>query len=461
MCGKAAILFSNFGPYHVARIEALQEVLGRQGIELVAFRFTVGSDDYGWKPEDPKGVPVVTLAQSKPTGALGSLKVAAAFCRELRERKVEVVFLPTYSPLPNLLCFLAAKVSGCRTVLMTESWHGTEGSSLLGKLIKHVLVRMFDSALVGGTPQTDYVVSYGMPREKVFAGYDVVDVEAFAKRADEFRAMQKRVQCSDDSFQSGKNAKERATELPIKGLPERFFLNLGRFVEKKNLSTLVEAYARFARASVERSKAEAGDLKPEGSEPADGAAESARRPLGKPAATKTENCKLNTEHCVPALVLVGEGPLREDLERQARELGLSVRDGVKDTVARGGAEVVFYPFQQADMTPLFFALCEAFVLPSKREEWGLVVNEAMACGAPVIVSNRVGSSFDLVNDGVNGFRFDPLDATNLSYLMSKIDHHSALRSDLGKSGAIESQKWKPDQFGNQGLKALQAARAAS
>jgi len=426
---KAAILFSNFGPYHVARIEALRDALGQRGIELVAFRFTVGSEDYGWTPEDPKDVPVVTLAQSKPAGASAALKVAITFGRELRKRKVDAVFLPTYSPLPNLLCFLAAKVFGCRTVLMTESWHGTEGASLPGKLIKHVLVRMFDSALVGGSPQTDYVVSYGMPREKVFTGYDVVDVAHFAKRAEEFRASRTGRQSSVVSRQPESDE----LDAHMRSLPERFFLNLGRFVEKKNLATLVAAYGRYCAEN--RSQAE-----------------------------MAEGNRVTSDGSVrqaPAsLVLVGEGPLRGDLERQARELGLVVRDGVADPNPSGGVEVVFYPFQQADVTPLFFARCEAFVLPSTREEWGLVVNEAMACGAPVIVSNRVGSHFDLVRDGGNGFVFAPADAEQLARILSRFEEDPALSRRLGDEGSKMIQSWTPVLFGSAGRKAYEAALAA-
>jgi 1,2-diacylglycerol 3-alpha-glucosyltransferase len=430
---RAAILFSDFGPYHVARIEALGAVLAAADVDLVSFRFTETSDDYGWKPEDPKGIPVVTLAERKPAGALVAARMAFRFGRELKERKVDAVFLPTYAPLPNLLCFLAAKLAGCRTVLMTESWHGTEGASLPGRLIKHVLVRMFDSALVGGTPQTDYVVAYGMPRERVFVGYDVVDVAHFGARADKVRSMEHGA-WSMEREPGGVAAPPQAEDVLMRSLPERYFLNLGRFVEKKNLSTLVEAYARFARASVEKHGAwsmEHGE---------------------KPSAV---------DHSVPALVLVGEGPLREDLERRARALGLTVRDGMKNPVARGGAEVVFYPFQQADMTPLFFALCEAFVLPSKREEWGLVVNEAMACGAPVIASSRVGSHFDLVKEGVTGFTFDPDDASALAELLGRFDGDPRLRERLGSAAKHSIEQWKPSRFGRGGLQALRAAGGLS
>ena len=233
------------------------------------------------------------------------------------------------------------------------------------------------------------------------------------------------------------------TDALMRSLPERYFLNLGRFVEKKNLSTLVEAYARFARASGERTRAETGNLRLEGSETADGV---------DAAATKGRRG-------IAALVLVGEGPLRGDLERQARELGLVVRDGAADPNPSGGAEVVFYPFQQADVTPLFFARCDAFILPSTREEWGLVVNEAMACGAPVIVSNRVGAHFDLVKEGVNGFSFDPDSAGALAELLGRFEIDQDLRGRLGSAGRHIIEDWQPSRFGEGGVAAMKAAFA--
>ena len=223
------------------------------------------------------------------------------------------------------------------------------------------------------------------------------------------------------------------------GLPERYFLSLGRMVEKKNLSTLVEAYARFARSSVE--KHGAGSL--EQGERMQGAQGLGHR------ANLTENCELNTEHCVPALVFVGSGELEGALREQARKLGLQVIDRTSwtadqsshrltrintdgserlaadrtevkatgpltraggedpqrqtddckltadDSAAQGGA-VYFYGFRQIEENAIFYALAEAFVLPSLKEEWGLVVNEAMAAGLPVIVSRTAGCAEDLV-----------------------------------------------------------------
>ncbi len=453
---RAAILFSDFGPYHVARIQALRDALQGRGDSLHAFRFTEASDDYAWRPEVPEGVPVVTLAKGKPRGVFEAAKMAANFGRELRNRQIDTVFLPTYSPLPNLFCFLAAKAVGCRTILMTESWRGTENASLPGRLIKHALVRMFDSALVGGTPQTDYVVAYGMPRQKVFTGYDVVNVEHFSKRAEEFRASQQRQQESGvrgraDAGSRRSEVGDRRTEAGgpdalIKSLPARYFLNLGRFVEKKNLATLVSAYAKCCDECPVASD-ESGPSGVAASPQAEGPVVTSHR---IPA----------TRYSVAALVLVGEGPLRGDLERQARDLGLAVRDGMADANLPGGPEVVFYPFQQADVTPLFFARCEAFVLPSTREEWGLVVNEAMACGAPVLVSNRVGAHFDLVEEEVNGFTFEPEDVSGLAELLGRFDAEIGLRNRLGAGGRRLIEAWKPARFGESGVAAMMAALAS-
>jgi glycosyltransferase involved in cell wall biosynthesis len=513
---RAAILFSSFGPYHVARIEALGRSLKEAGHELTAFRFSEGSDTYGWIPVLPEGIPTVTLAPQPPAGAGDAWRLSCAFHRELKTRKIGAAFLPTYSPLPNLLCVLAAKVAGCRTILMTESWFGTEDAGPLIKLAKHGLVRMFDSALVGGTPQRDYVAAYGMPREKIFTGYDVVDTDFFAARAEEVRKRSDEWRVTSD--ESGQPDAE-GPETLIKSLPERFFLNLGRFVEKKNLSTLIAAYARYCNV-------------------AEGRDESlARRDPNQGDARAAPPCHANPGAPV-SLLLVGEGPLRGDLERQARELGLRVVVADNSPPSpfnlqpsafneKNGGAIFLYPFQQSDMTPVFFALCEAFVLPSTREEWGLVVNEAMACGAPVIVSRNVGCAQDLVGDvdgergrrgdrsvthpaghtdnapgtfysinntagpevqpypGVTtggedtaavdtrhsplvtphsveqssavGFTFDPQNVDGLAELLGRFAADPTLRARLGDAGLRRIQGWTPERFGREGLKALHAA----
>jgi glycosyltransferase involved in cell wall biosynthesis len=76
-----------------------------------------------------------------------------------------------------------------------------------------------------------------------------------------------------------------------------------------------------------------------------------------------------------------------------------------DSGAQGGA-VFFYGFRQIEENPVFYALAEAFVLPSLKEEWGLVVNEAMAAGLPVIVSRTAGCAEDLLPEATASRRME-------------------------------------------------------
>jgi glycosyltransferase involved in cell wall biosynthesis len=101
----------------------------------------------------------------------------------------------------------------------------------------------------------------------------------------------------------------------------------------------------------------------------------------------------------PTLCFVGDGPLRATLEARAQALGVSDR-------------VCFAGFRNQRELPAFYDAADVFVLPSRREPWGLVVNEAMNAGRAIVVSDQVGSGPDLVKPGENGaiVRVDDADA---------------------------------------------------
>jgi glycosyltransferase involved in cell wall biosynthesis len=100
--------------------------------------------------------------------------------------------------------------------------------------------------------------------------------------------------------------------------------------------------------------------------------------------------------------------------------------------AAAGPRAFFYGFRQIAENPVFYALADSFVLPSAYEEWGLVVNEAMACGLPVIVSRTAGCAEDLVRDGENGFRFEPTSASELAACLARLDESPSLRVLMGE-----------------------------
>lgn len=150
---------------------------------------------------------------------------------------------------------------------------------------------------------------------------------------------------------------QRAVQQQLLGLRPHNFIFVGRLIEFKNLPVLISAFAEARNQSPNASQW--------------------------------------------GLILVGDGVERDLLVDQVKSLELA-------------GSVKFLPGRPWYTVPEILALSDVLVLPSRSEPWGLVVNEAMACGLPVLVSNRCGCVADLVHDGQNGFVFDPNQATQLT-----------------------------------------------
>lgn len=182
-------------------------------------------------------------------------------------------------------------------------------------------------------------------------------------------------------------------------LPQEYFVASARFVRQKNLYRLLRAFGSYRRDA----GASGWDL-----------------------------------------VILGDGPLQGELQAAGLQLGLS--------------DCVHWPgFQQYEALPAYYALARAFVHASAVEPWGLVVNEAMACGLPVLVSDRCGAS-ELVCQGRNGFTFDPGDIDALARRLGEV---SALAPVTLQAMGEESRRvvahWGPDRFGAAMRQAADAA----
>jgi glycosyltransferase involved in cell wall biosynthesis len=103
------------------------------------------------------------------------------------------------------------------------------------------------------------------------------------------------------------------------------------------------------------------------------------------------------------LLLVGNGPEEEKLKKLKTTLALK--------------KVEFADAVGNDRLPAYFGSADAFVLPSFSETWGLVVNEAMAAGLPVLLSRTVNAANDLLQEGVNGFGFDAFDTGDIARVL--------------------------------------------
>ncbi len=117
------------------------------------------------------------------------------------------------------------------------------------------------------------------------------------------------------------------------------------------------------------------------------------------------------------LVFTGDGEERAKLERRAHELKL---DSIR-----------FIGFRNQSELPSLYDLCDVFVLPSEHEPWGLVVNEAMNAGKPVIVSDRVGAGPDLVEDGITGCVYPARDIAALADCLRRLIDSPEHRAAIG------------------------------
>jgi 1,2-diacylglycerol 3-alpha-glucosyltransferase len=279
-------------------------------------------------------------------------------------------------------------------VVMSESNAFDEKRYVLAESIKRIVVSLFSAGLAGGQLQMEYLISLGLPRNRVFTGYDVVDNEYFRQMAEEIRS--------------------QASEVRRKyALPGNYFLASARFVPKKNLPTLIRAYARYRQLAGNR-----------------------------------DDGQRTTDNGPWDLVLLGDGPLRADLCRLISDLRLN-------------GHVHLPGFVQYRELPTYYALADVFVHASITEQWGLVVNEAMATGLPVIVSNRCGCVPDLVAEGKNGFTFDPGSLKSLSKLMLDMWRLSKRRlEEMRAESRHIVESFTPAHFATGAERAIDAAKAA-
>lgn len=182
-----------------------------------------------------------------------------------------------------------------------------------------------------------------------------------------------------------------------KSLPKHYFLTVGRQIERKNFIGLLNAFYSM----------------------------------------QTSNPESKYE-----LVLIGNGPQRESLEN-------SVPDQLKN-------KVHFIDFQSQEDLREIYQRASVFILPSQSEQWGLVVNEAMAAGLPVIVSRQCGCAASLVQQ--NGFLFHANDTEQLVRILQKVDSlEKVVLKEKGNRSLEIIREWDLDRFSTGAIDAIDYA----
>lgn len=141
--------------------------------------------------------------------------------------------------------------------------------------------------------------------------------------------------------------------------------------------------------------------------------------------------RLRDEGQTATLFMVGTG----EMEHELRDLTSSLAVG----------NVVFGGFINQVELPKVYAASDIFVLPSENEPWGLIVNEVMCAGIPVVVSDEVGCVPDLVKDGVNGYHIKAGDIGSLAMALDKLLADESLRQRMGAASLSIMSGWSYEQ----------------
>jgi len=277
--------------------------------------------------------------------------------RELILGKYDAVVIYGWNSFPNWCTLLIAPFVGTKIILFGESPYFQE-------VIKNKLLLIIKRVVLGivfrivwaigyiGEENRKFYEFYGVPKDKLFFEPFAVDNEFF---------LDKRNSLSSHREEFRKEYGFRSDDV--------VWLFVGKFIYKKRPQDLIRAYKKAF----------------------------------------INNPKIK-------LMLVGDGELKQELEKEAA----------------GFPGIFFVGFKNQTELPKFYTLADAFVLPSgSGETWGLVVNEAMCFGLPVVVSDLVGCGEDLVYIGENGFIFPLGDIDALAKHIEYISDSAERRKEFG------------------------------
>ncbi|MDF7799402.1 glycosyltransferase family 4 protein [Pontiellaceae bacterium B1224] len=184
---------------------------------------------------------------------------------------------------------------------------------------------------------------------------------------------------------------------------EAYFAVCTRFGQKKNLPRLVRAYAKYVTHCKERGLT----------------------PI--------------------RLIIGGDGETRADIESEISRCGIE-------------AQVYLLGSIQYNALPWFYQNCSAFIHASTTEQWGLVVNEAMAAGAPLLLSKRCGCAPNLLEENQNGFSFDPSSEESISNALFRFTQLDAEeRAAFGQFSQSRIKDWGAERFADNLAKAVNHA----
>jgi len=132
------------------------------------------------------------------------------------------------------------------------------------------------------------------------------------------------------------------------------------------------------------------------------------------------------------LVLVGDGPDEAKYKQLCRQRNIK--------------KVFFLGFQQRENLPRYYAIANVFVFPTHSDPWGLVINEAMLAGLPVVCSRSAGAAEDLIRHEQNGFVYDPGDVKSMAGYISRLLKNTELAKQMGQYSRAIIANYMPEDM---------------
>ncbi len=136
-----------------------------------------------------------------------------------------------------------------------------------------------------------------------------------------------------------------------------------------------------------------------------------------------------------------------------------LENGLRESLNKTSQKIHFLDFQNQSQMPAIYQACDLFCLPSKRETWGLAVNEAMAAGKAILISDKVGCAIDLVNPGVNGAVFKSGDLNDLKQNLKILTENKTKLTQMGLASQKIIQDWSFENQVNAIVDAIQNKHA--
>src|SRR4029453_799750 len=201
------VVFHHIGPYHHARLNAAVARLSVTGIEWSA----KGYDEWG-DAATPARYHKVSLFQEATNHSPDKPELRCAFSSALVQTNPDVVAVNGWNNFGSLIAANCCMRSRTPMVVMSESTRQDEPRTWWKETIKRRIVGLYSAALVGGQRHVEYLVELGMPRERIFTGYDVVDNDYFGRRTAEIRNSKFKIRKQSFVFGKGTADKENRKE---------------------------------------------------------------------------------------------------------------------------------------------------------------------------------------------------------------------------------------------------------